>query len=40
MGVRQNKNFGIKVIQKRGSSRDAVARVHACRESESAVNGE
>ena len=25
MGVRQNKNFGIKVIQKRGNSRDTVA---------------
>ena len=28
MGVRQNKNFGIKVIQKRGSSRDTVAGGH------------
>ena len=29
MGVRQNTNFGIKVIQKRGSSsRDTVAGVH------------
>ena len=40
MGVRQNKNFGIKIIQKWVSSRDTVAwGVHVCRESESDVNG-
>ena len=38
--VRQNKNFEIKIIQKRVNSRDTVAGVIVCRESESDVNGE
>ena len=40
MGVRQNKNFGIKVIQKRVSSRDTVARVNVCREKGSDESGD
>ena len=40
MGVRQNKKFGIKVIQERCSNRDTVAGVHVCRESESNAIGE
>ena len=31
MGVRENKNFGIEVTQKQGSSRDTVERVIICR---------
>ena len=40
MGVRQNENFGRKVIQNRVDSRDTVAGVQVCRESESNVIGE
>ena len=40
MGVRENKNFWNKRIQKQGSSRDTVVRVIVCRDSESNVIGE